>query len=169
MTDRSDDLAPTIDVFALARAHGEMHGRIELARFPRLAPMLASSAGSVDWRLTGAVDARGHPAATLALSATLVVKCDRCGLAVDLPGDSESAFWFVATEEELNAQPIEVDAPEPLLGSRHFAIAQLVEDELILSIPISPRHAHCALADDAEPQAEGPRPLAALAALKSRH
>jgi uncharacterized protein len=36
------------------------------------------------------------------------------------------------------------DAPdEPLLGSRRFDVAALVEEQAILALPISPRHAAC--------------------------
>lgn len=169
MTEPVGEVAPTIDVFALARTHGQLEGRVELARLPRLAPMLASTDGAIDWRLTGESDARGRPTARLALRGTLVVKCDRCGLSLELPTDSESSFWFVATEEELNAQPIEVGTAEPLLGSRHFSVAQLVEDELILAVPISPRHLGCRAPDEPELDSDRHRPLALLAALKSRH
>jgi uncharacterized protein len=169
MTEPVAELAPTIDVFALARAHGHLEGRIELALLTRLAPMLASTQGVIDWRLAVETDARGRPAATLALHGTLAVKCDRCGLNLELPTDSESSFWFVATEDELNAQPIEVGEREPLLGSRHFSVAQLVEDELILAVPLSPRHLHCSVAEEPETASGRHRPLAALAALKSRH
>ncbi len=169
MTEPVVEPAPTIDVFALARAHGHIEGHIELARLARLAPLLAASGGAIDWRLTGAIDSRGRPAATLELHGTLVVKCDRCGLNLDLPIDSESSLWFVTSERELNAQPIEVGESEALLGSRHFSVAQLVEDELILAVPISPRHLHCRVAEESETELERYRPLAALAALKSRH
>ncbi len=53
-------------------------------------------------------------------------------------------FYFVATEADLAAIAID-DAPEEaLLGSTHFDLAGLIEDEAILQLPISPRHARCA-------------------------
>jgi uncharacterized protein len=69
----------------------------------------------------------------------------------------------------LNAQPIVVDESEPLLGSRNFAPAQLVEDEVILALPISPRHTHCRMEEKSVASPEKHRALAALAALKFRH
>lgn len=135
----------------------------------RLAPLLASTAGRIRWQLTGEVDSLGRPAAILALQGAVVLKCDRCGLDVPLPIASESRFWFVHTEEELNRAPIDESETEPLLGSAAFPIAPLVEDELILGLPISPRHQQCAAADGQAARPEPHGQLAALAALRPRH
>ncbi len=161
--------APTTDVFALANAGGRVTGRIANANFRRLAPLLALPDGEVAWEMRGEIDHRGRPAATLTLHGVVVVRCDRCGLDLDLPIHVESHYWFVETEEALNSLPIDVGETEPLLGSRQFSVEQLVEDELILAIPISPRHEHCRFAEESPPDDDRHRPLAALAALRSRH
>lgn len=165
----TSDAPPVIDVFALARSGARLEGRIALAALERLAPMLASAEGDAGWKLAFETDARGRPAATLFLRGVLELKCDICGQNLALPIESESRFWFVATEEELNAQPIEADDGEPLLGSGRFAVAQLVEDELILALPISPRHERCQAATESAGEAERQRPFTVLASLRSRH
>jgi uncharacterized protein len=62
---------------------------------------------------------------------------------------------------------------EPLLGSERFDLYELLEDEAILALPISPRHADCAAPALATPDMgldadDKPHPFAALAQLKSR-
>lgn len=160
---------PVIDVFTLARSRGHVAGQVALANLERLAPLLASVEGELNWALDAATDPRGRPAATLSIRGTVVVKCDKCGLNLALPIASDSRFWFVHTEAELNAQPIEVDDDEPLLGSRSFSVGQLIEDEMILALPISPRHAHCGTEQRPVTEPARRRALAALAGLKSRH
>ena len=169
MSEHVPDPEPMVDVFAHARTRGLLEGHIDLARMQRLVPLLASSAGEIGWRLSGTIDARGRPAAALSLRGAIVVTCDRCGLKLELPIEFESRFWFAASEAELNAQPIEVGDSEPLLGSRHFSVAQLIEDELILAVPISPRHLHCRAAQEPALDSGRHRPLAPLVALRSRH
>ncbi|MGE5339624.1 MAG: YceD family protein [Gemmatimonadota bacterium] len=169
MTKTAAPSVPTIDVFALAKAGGRIRGCIANARFARLAPLLASTDGEMAWEMRGEIDQRGRPAASLALRGAVIVRCDRCGRNFDHPIQSESHYWFVETEEALNALPIDVSETEPLLGSREFSVTQLVEDELILAIPISPRHAHCAIAEKPADESDRNRPLAALATLRSRH
>jgi uncharacterized protein len=54
------------------------------------------------------------------------------------------------------------------VGGRRFDVAALVEDEAILCVPISPRHARCAPPTVREPaDAEARTPFAALAKLRS--
>jgi uncharacterized protein len=169
MSEPACTASPSADVFALARSRDRVEGSIEIAQMDRLAPLLASTEGRIAWCLTGEADSSGRPAAMLALSGRVTLKCDRCGLDVELPIESESRFWFVRTEEELNRVPIDDSETEPLLGSREFAIAPLVEDELIMALPISPRHPQCRAEDEDAAAPQGHRPLADLAALRSRH
>ncbi|HEX7155671.1 MAG TPA: DUF177 domain-containing protein, partial [Burkholderiaceae bacterium] len=97
-------------------------------------------------------------------------RCDRCGGDHPWTLDERRGFFFVRSERELNALPIEVDGDEALLGSAAFDLDDLVEDEAILLVPISPRHPQCAPAagppqDAAEPDRQ--RPFAALAKLRN--
>lgn len=169
MKELEPGLSPMVDVFSLAQMRGHIEGRVRLAAMTRLAPLLAETDGDVAWQLSGWTDAEGRPAATVKVSGAIVVNCDRCGARLELPIRTESQFWFVHSEGELNQLPIEVDEGEPLLGSRRFVVADLIEDELILALPISPRHLHCGCAGEPRKEPDRRRPFAALARLRSRH
>jgi uncharacterized protein len=140
----------TVDVFALARTSGHCEGRMEIAAMERLAPLLTEASGTVQWALDGSTDARGRPAAQLTLHAKLSLACDKCGSDLQMPVDVAADFWFVRNSEELESLPVDVVDEEPLIGNSRFSVAQLVEDELILAIPISPRHPRCETGADAE-------------------
>jgi uncharacterized protein len=69
--------------------------------------------------------------------------------------DHVAEFYFVADERELAQLPVTVEEDEePVLGSAHFDVAALVEDEAILCLPVSPRHAQCPAASAAVNAAE---------------
>lgn len=161
----------TVDVFELARTRGDVAGELPIGDADRLAPLLARTEGVLHYRAEFALDDRGRPAARLVWSAALAVYCVRCGGPVELDVGADARFYFVRTEEELNALPIDPEeVEEPLLGSRSFDVDALVEDEAILSLPLAPHHARCG--DDAEPgggarEVSGRmRPFAALSQLK---
>ena len=69
--------------------------------------------------------------------------CQRCNAPLDFELDRTTRFRFVATEEELNALPIEDDEIEVIVGSRSMSVHDWVEDEAILSLPLVPRHGEC--------------------------
>jgi uncharacterized protein len=168
----SDPKPPhTVDVFALARTGGAIAGDLPISAADRLASLLARAEGVLRYRVEFALDDRGRPAARLQWSAALSARCVRCGGPVALNVGTDARFYFVRTEEELNALPIDPEEPEEaLLGSRSFDLHALVEDEAILSLPLAPRHARCGddahPADEAAQEAERRYPFAVLAQLK---
>ena len=164
------DRVESCDVWELSRRGGSIEGELALKDAPRLAEQLADTAGALRYRLRGRVDGLGRPAAALQVEGRVRSRCDRCGGAVEVHIDERAQFFFVADEKELGTLPIDESPEEPLLGSRRFDVAALVEDQAILALPISPRHDDCAAAAPAEPEAgsdgDAHRPFEALAALR---
>lgn len=162
-----------LDVFELARTQATVRGRLPLAAMTRLADSLAGGSGELEYTLKGDLDDRGRPAARLSVSGTVQLVCDRCGSAVPFGLECESHYYFVRTEQELSRIPVDDSPDEPLLGSTRFDLHELIEDEAILALPISPRHDACQpapepRAETAEGNPQRPHPFAALAKLKSR-
>jgi len=163
-----------VDVLEMARRSVCLESRIPIERLPRLASVLSHPGATISARLKGGVDAQGRSTAVLELKGRLGLICDRCGQSIDWALDCRAAFFFVADQASLDALPITVDDDEPLVGSRHFDWWDLVEDQAILSLPISPRHANCVCPDrhregDGAPAApEERRPFDVLRAFKKR-
>jgi uncharacterized protein len=157
----------TVDVFELARHAGSVEGQLAAAELPRLSALLAPPMGSIHFHFEGRIDDKGRSAADLRLEGSLGLKCDLCGGRLEWPLDESSGFFFVDDERELTALPITAEGDEPLLGSHQFDLQDLVEEQAILALPISPRHPLCETAPGAEePEQGASRPFAVLAALK---
>ncbi len=101
--------------------------------------------------------------------------CQRCLQPVDARLQSQRSFQFAP--DEATAAEIDAESEDDVLVlTRALNLKELVEDELILALPLVPRHDECpnplvAPAVIDEPTDERPNPFAALAALKgkSRH
>jgi uncharacterized protein len=163
---------PPIDVLRLARTGGRLEGECELAALPRLGASLARRAGTLAWSAQGLLDDQGRPALRLALHGLLPLRCDRCSAELAFVLEVERLFYFVASEAELAAIEID-DAPEEaLLASERFDLQELIEDEAILQLPLSPRHDGCApppeVAAGAAALAARPNPFAQLQALREQ-
>ncbi len=168
------DLPRSVDVFEAARTAAVLQGHVSLASFDRLRPSMPVLRGELAYRFDAHIDARGRPAARLSFSARVPLVCDRCGTVVDLPLTGAGNYYFVRSEAELARIPVDDSEDEPLLGSSRFDLMELLEDELILALPISPKHEDCAQTVTLpEPEAasapvERLHPFASLASFKPR-
>lgn len=174
----SDKLAPGFDVQAFARSGGARSQDSALADFPRLMEEAAGPAGDriVHWHATGALRLVAGVAQIwlhLEVQATLPVICQRCLEPVDLALSVDRWFRFVA--DEATADTEDEEAEEDLLVlDPQFDLMALVEDELLMEMPLVPRHEACPTAvpmehvdaDFEEAQQAKPNPFNALAGLK---
>lgn len=143
------DLAPQrLDVRRFAEEEGDMQGTEELRRLPRLAAETtdADPALPVHWHARGELRNPQHHAPEvwmhLEANAVLPLVCQRCLQPVDVPVAVDRSFRFVADEATAAAQD---DASEEdlLALSRSFDVLELVEDELLMGLPVVPRHEVC--------------------------
>lgn len=159
-----------IDAFEFCRLKERREGEIAVADLPRLAEESVDSAGVVRWVLQGDSNKQGYPQLMLSVSGSVRLVCQRCLTALDFDIASESVLVLAADEgaaDEIDTL-IGDDSVEVIVGSRNFNVSQLIEDEALLTIPLSPKHAVCPdqLLPDAAKDAEKASPFAVLKKLK---
>jgi uncharacterized protein len=76
----------------------------------------------------------------LAVKGRIHLVCQSCLQDYGLDLTQESRFVMVTSEEEADAFPMEDDQQEPLVVSQHFDLLGLIEDEILLSLPLIPKH-----------------------------
>ena len=162
-----------VDVFEFARLGQAYTGAVPVAAMPRLATMVDNTAGEVTFTYRARVDGQGRPAGTLAVHATLNLTCNHCDRPVAFALCVQRDYYFVRDERALAAIAVDADDEEPLIGDTRFDLGTLVEDEVILGLPIAPRHDACqseieaAAATGDKDSVREPGPFAALAALRA--
>lgn len=170
-----------LDVDAFAKQGGVVEGDAPAASLARWAESQfdAGSASVVHWRLEGELRERlgAAPQVWLHLQAggQAHLRCQRCLQAVAVEIAVDRAFRFVRDEAQALAE--DPDSEEDLLVlSRRFDARELIEDELLLELPLVPMHDACeppaSMTDDSVPE-EAPEedrknPFAALEALKQK-
>jgi uncharacterized protein len=168
-----------LDIEAFAKEGGRLDGRWPLTGFERLAGSAHPEArpdesDEVAWHAEGELRPvrGGDPEVWLHVraEAQMSLECQRCLQPVGAPLSARRSFRFVA--DEATAAEIDADCEDDVLAlTRALNLHDLVEDELILSLPLVPMHEACpepleAPAKDEPPAEERPNPFAALAALK---
>jgi uncharacterized protein len=146
----SEGWSKLLDVDPLADGQADIDFAIPLAAFPRLSELLAVTAGEVRGRVRFAREI-GIPVADVEVSGELPFTCQRCFGPMSVQVDSRERVAMVASEAEADRVP---QGRETILAPDHrISIRDLVEEELLLTLPIVPLHA-----EDAEQcQTEGLR------------
>jgi len=154
-----------IDLFEFARQQSTASGETSLADLPRIDT--ADRSGRLAWTAAGSTHGR-HGALRLDLSidGDVALICQRCLEPMTETLRLRPRFLVAADEDRADAMDQD-DEFDVVVGSAEFDLDTLIEDEVLLALPIAPRHAVCpdGRADGAS-GARKPSPFAALADLK---
>jgi len=133
-----ESLPLKINPFLLVDRGETISGKLPLASMKRLAGLLCSVDGDVDVQLHFGREAYGPRYIKGRLLATLLLTCQRCGEPVSYGVDLEPCLSPVVSD----AQAAQLtDEYEPLVtGGEPVALVDVIEEELLLSLPMVPKH-----------------------------
>lgn len=157
--------APFIDGFEFAQSGGTRRGTWPVADLPRLQERLASNAGELRYQIEGVRDEQGRPALRVCVEGMLALVCQRCLESSEFEVDIDSVLALAASQAAIDREPLEVDGPEWILATRAMSVADLLEDELLLAVPLVPRHEQCVEAGGAQRAASQDSPFSGLKGL----
>lgn len=155
-----------VDVAKLCAQSLVLEGQVALAELPRLMEVLLESPkeAMLKPQLRFRVDDEGHRVMDGQFAITLPVICQRCLEPMEHPVRADFHCALVMTDEQAKGLPSHL---EPVMvdgETGQLALYELLEDELLLSLPIAAFHEHC----DKKLQGSGEarqKPFAGLAAL----
>jgi uncharacterized protein len=129
-----------IDSLEFTRSAEVLRGKIATENLHRLRDYLFSTDGVIEYELSGIVDPEGKLLLRLAIRGKLYLKCQRClgELAHDV--DLVSDLLLIEDEKEFPEITEENDAVDCILAETEMDVLALLEEEIILKLPISPRH-----------------------------
>lgn len=132
-----EDWSKLRDIDPLADAGARIDFAIPLAEFPRLQAQLANSAGLARGHVRFA--RRGAAAtATVEVSARPELRCQRCLQGLPWTLTAADTVAVVSDDAEAERSPAELDT---ILAAGHrLSLRDIVEEELLLSLPIVARH-----------------------------
>jgi len=155
------------DAFRFAKEGRVLEGTLPLSALERLHDLLAVVEGEVTFRLEGSKGARGEYLLQLVVTGVIPLLCQRCLKAVPFDLDVDNLLELVPEGAELSQDELEDDTRDFLPVAKELDVAELVEDEILLALPVAPRHEKCGLPGAAD-AGERSNPFAALAGLKGK-
>ena len=103
----------------------------------------------------------------LEVSGVIPLACQRCLEAIPFDLDVDSLLELVPAGAELSQDELEDDTRDFLPVERELDVVELVEDEILLALPVAPRHEKCGLPGAAD-AGERINPFAKLSGLKGK-
>lgn len=149
---RNRHKAEALDVASFCGEGGQMEGERALRQLPRLAEAVRcgddgfAGATLVRWRAAGEVPPQRGGATRwvigLHVDTDVVLECQRCLQPLAVPLRVERQVVFVRGEDEAARLDEELEDDVLALPAR-LDLFGLIEDELLLALPLVPRHEAC--------------------------
>lgn len=139
-----------IDGAKFARDAGLLEGTLDAVSLPRLGEVLAENRGSVRFRVAGEKQRDGRLFLVLHVEGELPLRCQRCLGTLDFPLQVTTRLQLIEPGAAWPDDDLTDDSFDAIEAQRELDVAWLVEEEVLLALPLAGRHEDCAL-----PQGEG--------------
>ncbi|HEX3835663.1 MAG TPA: YceD family protein [Steroidobacteraceae bacterium] len=162
----SEGWSKLLDIGPLADGRADIDFSIPLKEFPRLLPLLAAPHGEARGRVDFAREGR-IAVAEVSVAADATLLCQRCLSPLQWPVNSSGRAALIATHAEAARVPETLETV--LAPDYRISLRDLVEEELLLALPLVPRHQddECAGARASTPD-DRQRPFGQLSELLKR-
>lgn len=150
----------TTDPFELVRRRASVQGPTPVEEMPRLLDVLAAAPGvdHLQWSArfeTVGDGVHSYPCLAMYCEARLNVPCIRCLEGIEHTVRVDRRFRLVRSDTEAAALDQEASDHDVMAVDDQWHLLDILEDELLLALPLMPRHENCSLhkaAGDQEPQ-----------------
>ena len=121
-------------------------GKVRVVDLARLSAVCASQSGELVWTVEGKINSSGYRRFDLTVKGGISLTCQRCMEAFSF--DLDSRAFVILADNEAEADEIEGaladdDPAEVIVWKEKTDLLVLVEDEILLALPLSPRHEVC--------------------------
>ena len=130
---------PFIDSLDFARNSRRISGKVPVADLPRLQDVLDSPQGIMDYTVQGSVDNQGNPLLDVGITGNCRLRCQRCLDGLDYTVRLDSCL-MLRDQGSLDALDDDEEEFDSILADAHLDVLDLLEEEILLSLPIAPRH-----------------------------
>jgi len=144
-----------------------LEGTLAVSSLERLHDLLVEVSGDVSFQLQGFKSEHGELMLHLEIGGLLPLACQRCLKAIPFNLDVDSLLELIPEGADMSQDELEDDTRDFLPVAGELNVAELVEDEILLALPVAPRHEKCGLPGAAD-VGERINPFAALSGLKGK-
>ena len=159
---------PFIDSLDFARNGREIGGKAPVAELPRLQDVLESPRGILSYTVRGGVDNQGSYFLDVSVTGQCQLRCQRCLEGMDHRVQLDTRL-LLRDQASLDAMGDVEEEFDSIVADGHMDVLDLLEEEILLSLPIAPRHESgtCQTAGDANRHVEERHPYCGLGEIET--
>lgn len=163
---------PFIDSLDFARNGKQLNSEIPVSELPRLLDTLETPQGVLHYTVQGGVDKQGIHFLDVSVVGLCRLRCQRCLDGLDYPVRLDTRLLL---RDQASLDALDDDAAggkeeefDSILADTHLNVLDMLEEEILLSLPIAPKHelGACQATDGKNTQRDEKNPFAVLAELK---
>jgi len=144
-----------LDLFEFARSGRQAAGLVRVSQLPRMLNEVPAEApereSAFTWQAEGTTQPElqddgtegPQPYLRLAIHGAAWLECQRCLAPYKQAFNVDATYRIVNTEAEAEEFPLDEDEVDVIVGSTHFDLIDLIEEELLLNLPLVPKHDVC--------------------------
>lgn len=145
----------------------EIHDKIRASNLPGLQDILFSDRGELEYHLVGRRAGREKLSLRLKVNGTLDLMCQRCLGEMAYPVEVDRYFELVKDESSVPESDMDDDETDYLVVDPKLDVIALVEQEILLSLPLALRHDGECNANEFQASEVKPNPFRVLEGLKA--
>jgi len=155
----------SIDTAKFAREATELSGAFSPAQMPRVAAQLFDLNGDIRYVVRGYVTGRGGPAIAIKITGSVNLRCERCLEQLQYDLLLERDLVLLNGIDEFEPRDDEDDLVDIIPATPHLDLHATLEEEVMLGLPMAPRHVEGECRVPGEVTSDGERQPSAFAVL----
>ncbi|MCO6504118.1 MAG: DUF177 domain-containing protein [Snodgrassella sp.] len=159
-----------IDTITFTREQQQCSGEVRLQALNRRVwshELLVKRDAVIQFQARGGTDRWQRPFINVSVKGELQLICQRCLQAVSWTLSDQSHVVLFADEQSLDEAMVADEALEGILWQEQFNLVSLIEDQILMAIPVAPRHSDCDHVLATSTNQASDNPFAKLVGLKS--
>lgn len=139
-----------LEAASFTRLGDSRSGVVDISALARATEDLPEQQGQkFSWSVRGELDSAGRRFIHLHVTGFIILECQRCLTPFEQPVEVLNSFEIVDTEAELELDEDDFEGSDRILATQRLNLLELIEDEVILSLPYVARHEICPSLPDA--------------------
>lgn len=134
-----------IDNIDFAKNRQTTNASVDVSKLKRATELFENLTGNLEYTITGDIDGKNKPILKVTICGKITTLCQNCLENMEIAIEHSGLLHIFYNESDLDLALFGDDSEyeDGILADTHFDIQNFIEDELIMLLPMAPKHEQC--------------------------